>query len=104
LNDLFGVQSRPGCSCASTYGQQALGLDEQSVEILEKLVCTGSEIFRPGYSRINLPYFYPMYVIEYIVEAIEFVAKYGWLFLSHYAFKIESAKYYHRNEDEEKRS
>jgi len=103
LNDLFGIQSRPGCSCASTYGQQALGLEEEYVELLEKLVCNGSEIFRPGYSRVNLPYFYPMYIIKYILDVIEYVAKYGWLFLPQYAFKIESAKYYHRKEDEEKR-
>ena len=25
LNDIFGIQSRPGCSCASTYGQFLLG-------------------------------------------------------------------------------
>lgn len=103
LNDLFGIQSRPGCSCASTYGQLTLGLEEDYVEKLEKLVCTGNEIFRPGYVRLNFPYFYPDHLVDYILSSIDFVARYGWLFLSHYAFKVESGKYYHRNEDEEKR-
>ena len=28
LNDLFGIQSRAGCSCAGPYGHQLLGIDE----------------------------------------------------------------------------
>jgi selenocysteine lyase/cysteine desulfurase/tRNA(Ile)-lysidine synthase TilS/MesJ len=103
LNDLFGIQSRPGCSCASTYGQLCLGLEETYTETLEKLVCSGLEVFRPGYTRVNFPYFYPQYIIDYILYGIEFVAKYGFLFLPHYAFKTESGKYYHRGEDSNKR-
>ncbi len=103
LNDLFGVQSRPGCSCASTYGQLCLGLNENYLEPLERITVTGSEIFRPGYVRVNFPFFYPQRFIDYIISSIEFVARYGWLFLQHYAFEIESGRYYHRNENEEKR-
>lgn len=103
LNDLFGIQSRGGCACASTYGQRSLGLNEETIENLEKLVVSGSEIFRPGYTRINFPYFYEDYLIDYILDSIEFVAKNGYKFLSHYAFKIESGKFYHRNTEEEKR-
>jgi tRNA(Ile)-lysidine synthase TilS/MesJ len=103
LNDLFGIQSRGGCSCASTYGQQSLGLAEEYTQQLETLVCNGLEIFRPGYTRINFPYFYETYIIDYIINAVEFVAKYGYLFLPQYAFKIESSRFYHRKEDEEKR-
>jgi hypothetical protein len=27
LNDLFGIQSRGGCSCAGPYGHRLLGID-----------------------------------------------------------------------------
>lgn len=27
LNDMFGIQTRSGCSCAALYGQKILGLD-----------------------------------------------------------------------------
>lgn len=64
LNDLFGIQSRGGCSCASIYGQESLGIDENLAEELEKIVCNGKEIFRPGYTRVNFPYFYPDYVFN----------------------------------------
>lgn len=103
LNDLFGIQSRGGCSCASTYGQKCLGLEEEYLERLEKIVCNGAEIFRPGYTRVNFPYFYDKEMIEYIIYAIKFVAKYAYLFLSHYAFKTESGEYYHRSEEDERR-
>jgi len=103
LNDLFGIQSRGGCSCASTYGQKCLGLEENYIEDLEKIVCNGAEIFRPGYTRVNFPYFYSKEIIDYILYSIKFVAKYGYLFLSHYAFKIESGEYYHRSEEEDRR-
>jgi len=59
LNDLFGIQSRPGCSCASLYVQNSLGIDGCQIDILEKLILDGKEIFKPGYTRINIPFFYP---------------------------------------------
>ncbi|MCK7525706.1 MAG: aminotransferase class V-fold PLP-dependent enzyme [Ignavibacteriales bacterium] len=32
LNDLFGIQSRAGCSCAGPYGHELLGIDETTSE------------------------------------------------------------------------
>lgn len=103
MNDLFGIQSRGGCSCSSTYGQKCLGLEEEYLEKLENIVCNGAEIFRPGYTRVNFPYFYDKHFIDYIIYAIKFISKYAYLFLSHYAFKIESGEYYHRSEEEDRR-
>lgn len=103
LNDIFGIQSRPGCSCASLYGQHLLGISEEYLTLLETLTVNGNEIYRPGYTRINFPYFYPQYIIEYIVFAIQFIAKNAFKFLPFYAFKMESGRFYHRNENEKKK-
>ena len=103
LNDIFGIQSRPGCSCASTYGQTLLGIKEEELKNLEQITCTGKEIFRPGYTRLNFPYFYPDYVIDYILDAIIYIANNAYKFLPLYAFKIESGRFYHRNEDTKKK-
>ena len=103
LNDIFGIQSRPGCSCASLYGQTLLGISKEELEILEKLTINGNEIFRPGYTRINFPYFYPEYVIDYIIDSIEFICNNAYKFMGLYAFKIESGKFYNRNQDEKKK-
>ena len=103
LNDIFGIQSRPGCSCASTYGQFLLGIKDEDLKTIEQITCTGKEIFRPGYTRMNFPYFYPDYVIDYLIDAIIYVAKNAYKFLPLYAFKIESGIFYHRNEDTKKK-
>ena len=103
LNDIFGIQSRPGCSCASTYGQYLLGIEDSDLKNIEQITCTGKEIFRPGYTRINFPYFYPDYVIDYILDAILYITENAYKFLPLYAFKIESGRFYHRNEDTKKK-
>ena len=103
LNDLFGIQSRGGCSCASVYGQQELGISEELSAKLEKLVCNGNEIFRPGYTRINLPYFYNENINDYVINAIDFISQNGWKYLPHYAYKVESGEFYNRLTETEKR-
>ena len=73
LNDFFGIQSRPGCSCAPNYGRFLLGFDKDktSISILQGAINEGIEIFKPGYLRLNLPYFYPEYVIKYIINKMK---------------------------------
>ena len=86
LNDFFGIQSHPGCSYAPNYGAFLLGFDknENYYEEIQKVVILGYEIFKPGYCRLNLPYFYPKYIIEYIINAIKFICKNGHLLLGLY--------------------
>ena len=96
LNDLFGIQSRPGCSCAPNYGKFLLGFDkDKNFSLLQKLVSEGKDIFKPGYVRLNLPYFYPDYVIEYIIDSIKLICEFGHLLLGLYHYNIKSGKFYH---------
>ena len=96
LNDLFGIQSRPGCSCAPNYGKFLLGFDrDKHFNLLQKLVSEGKDIFKPGYVRLNLPYFYPDYVIEYVIDSIKLICEYGHLLLGMYNYNIKSGKFYH---------
>ena len=96
LNDLFGIQSRPGCSCAPNYGKFLLGFDkDRNFEELRKIMKQGKDIFKPGYIRLNLPYFYPDYIIEYIIDSIKLICEYGHLLLGLYQYNISSGKFYH---------
>ena len=97
LNDFFGIQSRPGCSCAPNYGRYLLGFDKDNDKMkkLQTMVSSGNDIFKPGYLRLNLPYFYPEYVIKYVIEAIKFICENGHLFLGLYYYDIKSGKFYH---------
>ena len=97
LNDLFGIQSRPGCSCAPNYGRDLLGFDkdERKFELLHEKIREGNEILKPGYLRLNLPYFYPEYVIKYTIKAIKFICENAHKFIGLYYYDIRSGRFYH---------
>jgi len=99
LNDFFGIQSRPGCSCAPNYGKYLLGFDKdkEKFKSLGKLIQEGKDIFKPGYTRLNLPYFYPEYIIEYVIDAIKLICEYGDLLLGLYNYDIITGKFYYYN-------
>ena len=67
LNDLFGIQSRSGCLCASMFGQKMLGIDLKLSGEYKEALFDGNELLRLGYTRINLNYFIPDEEIEYIL-------------------------------------
>ena len=57
LNDLFGIQSRGGCSCAGPYGHRLLGIDLDQSHEFEREITRGCEGIKPGWVRINFNYF-----------------------------------------------
>jgi selenocysteine lyase/cysteine desulfurase len=86
LNDLFGIQSRGGCSCAGPYGHHLLGIDiDRSHEYAEEIL-HGCEGIKPGWVRVNFNYFISEPVFEYVVEAVRLVARDGWRLLGDYRF------------------
>lgn len=101
LNDLFGIQSRGGCMCASLLGAKVLGIKDEILKKLEKLSVEGKEIFRPGFTRVNFHYSMDETEINYILTSINFIACFGWMFISLYKFKIESGKFYHYNKKDD---
>ena len=48
LNDLFGIQSRGGCSCAGPYGHRLLGIDLDTSHAFEREIARGCEGIKPG--------------------------------------------------------
>ncbi|NPA43760.1 MAG: aminotransferase class V-fold PLP-dependent enzyme [Chlorobi bacterium] len=54
LNDLAGIQTRGGCSCAGTYGHYLLGLDRERSQALKKQVLDGHPECKPGWTRISI--------------------------------------------------
>ena len=57
LNDLFGIQSRGGCSCAGPYGHRLLGIDLDRSHEFEREIAHGCEGIKPGWVRVNFNYF-----------------------------------------------
>jgi selenocysteine lyase/cysteine desulfurase len=98
LNDLFGIQSRGGCSCAGPYGHRLYGIDDELSEALEDQVACGLHGIKPGWFRVNFNYFISDTVFDYIVDAVHFAADEGWKLLPYYRFDPRTTIWHHRDE------
>jgi selenocysteine lyase/cysteine desulfurase len=97
LNDLFGIQSRGGCSCAGPYGHRLLGIDIETSHEYEREIARGCEGIKPGWVRVNFNYFISETVFQYIVRAVELVADHGWKLVPQYRFSLETGLWRHEN-------
>ncbi len=95
LNDLFGIQSRGGCSCAGPYGHRLLGIDLDTSHEYEREILRGCEGIKPGWIRVNFNYFISEEVFDYIVRAVHLVAEQGWRLLPCYTFDPATARWRH---------
>jgi hypothetical protein len=96
LNDLFGIQSRGGCSCAGPYGHRLLGIDIERSHSFEREITRGCEGIKPGWVRVNFNYFISEVVFEYLLEAVHLVADQGWKLLGDYRFDPATGLWRHR--------
>ncbi len=96
LNDLFGVQARGGCSCAGPYGHRLLGIDLEQSHEFEREITRGCEGIKPGWVRVNFNYFISDEQAQYIIDAVDEVAKCGAAMLPHYRFSPENGLWRHR--------
>lgn len=97
LNDLFGIQSRGGCSCAGPYGHRLLGIDIDTSLEFEREISRGCEGIKPGWIRVSFNYFITDAVFRYIVDAVDMVAASGWRLLPRYRFDVDSGLWQHRD-------
>ena len=97
LNDLFGIQSRGGCSCAGPYGHRLLGIDLERSHEFEREITGGCEGIKPGWVRVNFNYFVSDAVADYLIEAVRLVARDGWRLLGDYRFDTVTGRWRHRD-------
>ena len=96
LNDLFGIQSRGGCSCAGPYGHRLLGIDLDQSRAFESEITLGCEGIKPGWIRVNFNYFIDDEALEYIVGAVALLADRGHELLPYYRFEPDTGMWRHR--------
>lgn len=108
LNDLYGIQARGGCACAGPYAQDLLGLNEtlamKFTWFLEKhenddvagQLKEPLEIMKPGFVRLNLPYFMSDPTIDFVLNAVDMVATHGWKLLPQYRFDPQTGAWEHK--------
>jgi selenocysteine lyase/cysteine desulfurase len=95
LNDLFGIQSRGGCSCAGPYGHRLLGIDIETSHEFEREIARGCEGIKPGWIRVNFNYFISEAVFEFILAAVDLIATDGWRLVPDYEFEPTSGLWKH---------
>jgi hypothetical protein len=93
LNDLFGIQSRAGCSCAAPYGHILLHINEEQSQKFRCVVQENLQGLKPGWVRVNLHYTLSREDIDYMLKAVEFAAGEGEHFLKEYAFNMETGEW-----------
>ncbi|MGI9246352.1 MAG: aminotransferase class V-fold PLP-dependent enzyme, partial [Steroidobacteraceae bacterium] len=101
LNDLFGIQSRAGCSCAGPYGHRLLGIDQGTSELYRDWVRKGFQGIKPGWCRIGFHYAMDDAEADFVMDAVEFVASQGHRFLPLYAFDAATGLWTHRTHAEQ---
>ncbi|MDH5422378.1 MAG: aminotransferase class V-fold PLP-dependent enzyme, partial [Acidimicrobiia bacterium] len=100
LNDLFGIQSRGGCSCAGPYGHRLLGIDMDTSHQYEREILRGCEGIKPGWVRVNFNYFLAEETFNFIVDAVHLIADEGWKLLPCYRFDTHTGGWRHREAPE----
>lgn len=90
LNDVFGIQARGGCSCAGPYGHSLLGLDENQSKAIEAANLNGDMVLRPGWVRLNFNYFLDSVTVDYLIDAVDWIATNGVKLLPYYQFDVVS--------------
>jgi selenocysteine lyase/cysteine desulfurase len=96
LNDLFGIQSRAGCSCAGPYGHRLLDIDEETSEKYRSAVQQGHCGLKPGWCRVGLHWVMDDAEADYVIEAVHFLAREGHHFLALYDFDLDSGTWVHK--------
>ena len=96
LNDLFGIQSRAGCSCAGPYGHRLLDIDEETSERYRAAVQQGYCGLKPGWCRVGLHWVMDDIEAQYVIDAVNFVARDGHQFLRLYDFDLATGNWKHK--------
>jgi len=97
LNDLFGIQSRAGCSCAGPYGHRLLQIDEATSERYRSAVKQGHCGMKPGWCRVGLHWVMDDAEANYVIDAVQFLAREGHRFLTLYDFDLSKGTWQHKH-------
>jgi selenocysteine lyase/cysteine desulfurase len=97
LNDLFGIQSRAGCSCAAPYGHRLLHIDERQSKEFRRTIACGNVGLKPGWTRVNFHFLHTDEEVDFLCRAILFVADHGKKFLPLYQFDLHTGTWKHRS-------
>jgi selenocysteine lyase/cysteine desulfurase len=112
LNDVFGIQSRGGCACAGPYAQSLIGMPTELAKKYESVLLEDDrldrahlrrghseysqfEVLRPGFTRVNFSWFSSDNEVNFVLDALKFIAEHGWKLMPQYIFNNETGEWRH---------
>jgi selenocysteine lyase/cysteine desulfurase len=96
LSDLFGIQTRGGISCCSMYAQKILNIsDEKKKDVYQSIIENKGVPNYYGWCRITFHYSMPKYIVDYIIDAVEFVGKHAKKFKTYYVYDAKKNNWYY---------
>lgn len=96
LNDLFGIQSRAGCSCAGPYGHRLLAIDQETSERYRRIIRKGTHGVKPGWCRVGFHYTMDDDEARFVMDAVELIADHGSCFIPLYDFDVDTGCWTHK--------
>lgn len=96
LNDLFGIQTRGGCSCAGPYGHLLLNFDKVTSDIIVEKMDSIGEAVKPGWTRLSFSYYMSLETVKYIIKAVDLVANEGFKLLPKYNLNPKTGAWTHQ--------
>lgn len=95
LSDRFGIQVRGGCSCAGTYGHYLLAVDKATSNTISCKISAGDLSSKPGWVRLSLHPVTSISELDFIMDSIEAVARFGKQWSADYRFRPDLAEWEH---------
>jgi selenocysteine lyase/cysteine desulfurase len=98
INDLFGIQTRAGCSCAGPYGHYLMKIEQKLSDFYRCAITNaGYSGIKPGWVRLNLHYSLDEHEFDYLLAAVKFIIEHGYKFLPMYVFDMKTGEWQHQH-------
>ena len=81
--------------CAGPFGHRLLEISPEASHDVEDQLLNKHELLRPGFVRITFEYYWTDAEVAYVIDAVNFIAEKGWLFLPVYNCYPETAEWKH---------
>jgi hypothetical protein len=97
LNDLYGIQSRGGCSCAGSYGHFLLNIDPETSKKISATIDEGCLMGKMGWVRTS---FHPTTTNEeiyYISDALKYISENIYNLEKQYFYIPDTNEFNHNN-------
>lgn len=97
LSDRYGIQMRGGCACAGTYGHYLLNIQYEHSRQITDMINKGDFSTKPGWARLSLHPTMTDEELDFIIEAIDEIAKNAGEWGNDYNYNKFNNEYTHKN-------